>query len=208
VHALEQAVYGNTTTTTSVSSSWVETDAVGLHRPKDVVHFWPLQGGGVDRGGRMNNSKLRDAVSRLLKELGASNAGLKTFAGLAGKPNSIGRNQVDLSYATAILEYKIVVVAQKDLHEEHYRLMEAIASGAMVLSDVMLSIPKDFVDGESIVFYKNMDDLKSKIMYYLKHEEERLAIARRGWTLAMHRHRSWHRMEELVFGKILSPAIP
>lgn len=200
VRALEQVLHHGT-------KSLLKIDVVGLKRPKDVVHFWPLKGLGVDRGGSFMNSKLRDAVSRLLVEL-AQKEGLNTYAGLAGKANLVGRNTVDLSYAKSILEYKIVVVAQKDTHEEHYRLMEAIVSGALVLSDVMLSIPKDFVDGESIVFYKDMEDLRAKIKYYLDHNDERMAIAKRGWTLAMNRHRSWHRMEEVIFGQILSPAIP
>jgi spore maturation protein CgeB len=85
--------------------------------------------------------------------------------------------------------------------------MEALVSGALVMSDVMLSIPPDFVDGESIIFYHNMTDLQNKVLYYLDHPKERLEIARRGWILAFHRHRSWHRMEEVFFGKILSASI-
>lgn len=198
VHSLEQVL--------QVPNNLVEFDVVGLSRPKDVAHFWPRSGGKVDRGGRKPNSRLRDSVSGLLEQL-QQEQGLQVFAKLTGSADTTGRNQVDLSYPRTIVEYKIVVVAQKDSHEEHYRLMEAIASGALVMSDVMLTIPKDFVDGESIVFYRNMSELKSKIMYYLEHAEERLAIARKGWTLAMNRHRSWHLMEEVVFGRQLSPAI-
>jgi len=187
--------------------SLVQSNVVERHRPNDAVHFWPLNSSLVDRGGRVYNSHLRDAVSRLLLDLQTTD-GLLTFAGLAGIPNEVGRNSVDLDYARAILEYKIVVVAQKDLHEDHYRLMEALASGALVMSDVMLSLPRDFCDGESIVFYSSMHDLRTKIKYYLENDEARLRIARQGWMLAMHRHRSWHLVEELIFGKILSPAIP
>jgi spore maturation protein CgeB len=58
------------------------------------------------------------------------------------------------------------------------------------MTDVMLSIPKDFVDGESIVFYRNMNDLRPKILYYLENDAKRLSIAKMGWASAMHRHRS------------------
>mmetsp|Transcript_15705 Transcript_15705/g.18127 ORF Transcript_15705/g.18127 Transcript_15705/m.18127 type:complete len:89 (-) Transcript_15705:18-284(-) len=85
--------------------------------------------------------------------------------------------------------------------------MEALVSGALVMSDVMLSIPPDFVDGESIFFYTDTNiDLPNKIRYYLRNEEERLRIARNGWNLAMNRHQSWHPMEELLFGTVRSNA--
>lgn len=204
VQALEQVLTNHTPTFSSLEPSLVR-----LSRPKDAAHFWPVccYGRKVDRGGKASNSMLRDSVSALLFDM-AQQDGLQTFADLSGSANIRGRNFVDLEYARNILKYKIIVVAQKDFHEEHYRLLEAIISGALVMSDTMLSIPRDFVDGESIVFYNDLDDLRAKIKYYLKHEVERLAIASKGWTLAWNRHRSWHRMEELIFGEIRSPDIP
>ena len=194
----------------NVNSSLSQLEGVGLptmERPKDVVHFWPSNGLGVDAGGpNHHNSYLRDGVSRLLESFSTKDPTITTFAGLAGTANIVGRNEVDLDYPRTILQYKVVVVAQKDDWEDHYRLMEGLASGALVMSDTMLSIPPDFSDGESIVFYRDLEDLETKVLYYLHHEEERLRIAHRGWTLAMHRHRSWHRMEEVLFGEIRSPA--
>lgn len=183
-----------------------QTGLADIPRPYDAVHFWPAVGGKVDRGMKAgpNNSQLRDAVSRALEELARVPHQLSTFAGLRGKANSQGRNGVDTNYIRNMLQYKIVVVAQKDNWEDHFRLFEALCSGALVVHDQMLAPPKGLVDGESIVFYRNMTDLKIKILYYLKHDEKRLAIARRGRQVALQRHRSWHRMEEVVFGKVLS----
>jgi hypothetical protein len=167
---------------------------VDRNRNQDVAHFWPWRRKDkrVDRGGGgINNSLLRDAVSRLLKRMRNRKNALRisSFTDLVGQARFVGHSSVDLAYPKALLEYKIVVVAQKDPWEDHYRLWEALASGALVMSDVMLSIPKDFVDGESIVFYRGLKDLEFNITYYLKHDEERLAIARKGWTLALQRHR-------------------
>lgn len=179
-------------------------DLPGIDRSMDVVHFWPPRGPGVDRGGRVPNSLLRHHVTLTLLKMPV----LKSWTALAGTANMIGRNAVDLAYPAKILEFKIVIVAQKDSHEEHYRLMEALVSGALVLSDVMLTMPKDFKDGESIVLYRNMEELQEKIHYYLNNSDERLGIARKGYELAVRRHRSFHLMEEVFFGKLLSPAIP
>jgi len=85
---------------------------------------------------------------------------------LVGEANYAGRNNVSVRYTESILPYNIVVVAQKDLYEEHFRLMEALVSGALVMSDIMMSIPPDFVDGESIVFNTDTTvDLPNKIRY-------------------------------------------
>jgi Glycosyl transferases group 1 len=181
-------------------------DVVNRDRTRDVAHFWPWRGKGVDRGGKFPNSILRDTVSQVLEDMLYKNSSLRIFTDLMGKANLVGRFSVDPAYAQALLDFKIVVVTQKDTHEDHYRLMEALVSGAMVMSDVMLSIPTDFEDGKSIVFYRNMNELRTKVMYYLQNKAERLSIAKMGWTIAMNRHRSWHRMEEVLFGKVLSSA--
>jgi hypothetical protein len=199
VTQLHQYVYVNLSTAEG-------NDLADLDRPYDAVHFWPATGGKVDRGmkGGPNNSQLRDAVSRALLELAQPPHELSTFAGLKGKANSHGRNGVDVNYIRHLVQYKIVVVAQKDNWEDHFRLFEALCSGALVLHDQMLAPPSGLVDGKSIVFYNNVTDLKAKIVYYLKHHEERLVIARRGRQVALKQHRSWHRMEEVVLGRVVS----
>jgi Glycosyl transferases group 1 len=214
VRALEDELLREHRSPTRISqtrnSSLLHWNVVERNRTQDVAHFWPRNGEGVDNGGKYPNSLLRNSVSQTLEELSrncSSSFFLKVFTGLAGKAHLEGRFSVDPAYAKALLDFKIIVVAQKDTHEDHYRLMEALVSGAMVMTDVMLSIPRDFVDGESIVFYRNMDELQTKILYYLGNNKKRLSIAKMGWTIAMHRHRSWHRMEEILLGKILSPPL-
>mgnify|MGYP002173386837 CR=1 FL=1 len=97
-----------------------------------------------------------------------------------------------------------MVVAQRDAWEDHYRLFEGIVGGALVMTDPMLSLPDGYVDRENIVIYKSTDELRQLIVYYLEHTEERLDIARKGWNLAMSRHRTYHWMEELFFGQPLT----
>ena len=92
------------------------------------------------------------------------------------------------------------MVTQRDEWEDHYRLMEALSCGAMVVSDVMLAPPFGLMDRENVVYFRNLTHLKDVVTYYLNHDQERIEIARKGWELAMGRHRSWHRLEELLFG--------
>ena len=87
---------------------------------------------------------------------------------------------------------------------DHYRLFEALAAGPLVVADLMLAPPKGLVDRENIVFFRTVEELPQIWEYYLTHEQERIAIANRGWELSYTRHRAWHRMEELLFGQPLT----
>jgi hypothetical protein len=109
-----------------------------------------------------------------------------------------GRQRSSREYAMDLLTYRIVVVTQRDLHEDHYRLMEAFVGGALVFTDLMLAPPKRLVDGQHYIVYRSLKELEEKLLYYLSHEEERRQLALAGWTLVMQHYRSWHLMESLL----------
>lgn len=113
---------------------------------------------------------------------------------------------VQFKYIDELLQCKIVVITQRDEWEDHYRLMESLASGALVMTDSMVSLPEGLVDKVNIVVYDSPQMLKDLIKYYLKpkNRKERKDIAEKGYRLVMGRHRSWHRLEELLFGRPLS----
>jgi hypothetical protein len=107
----------------------------------------------------------------------------------------------DTTYVKALLQSKIVVVAQRDEWEDHYRLYESLASGALVLTDPMLALPEGLVNGTNLLVYETLQDLEHLLTYYLEHDEERQEIAKRGFAMVMGRHRTWHRMEQILFGQ-------
>eukprot|EP00529_Nitzschia_sp_RCC80_P009477 CAMPEP_0113471536 /NCGR_PEP_ID=MMETSP0014_2-20120614/17026_1 /TAXON_ID=2857 /ORGANISM="Nitzschia sp." /LENGTH=804 /DNA_ID=CAMNT_0000364169 /DNA_START=225 /DNA_END=2641 /DNA_ORIENTATION=- /assembly_acc=CAM_ASM_000159 len=197
----------------------------------------------VDRGGRNHhNSRLRDAVSCAILEwaqdrnrnnsVNDNNNGINidndsnnndnnvnVLVGLAGKANTAGRNDAQKPYARALLQTKIVVVAQKDDWEDHYRLMEALTSGALVFSDRMLAPPVGTEHGVNIVFYDSVPDLLVKLDYYLfdsgdgigggrvlgdrgrpgfNIQQRREEMARHGRYVALTRHQSRHIMERAL----------
>lgn len=120
------------------------------------------------------------------------------FVDVTGKAEDKGRNEAQYEYLSKLLDSKIVVVAQKDRWEDHYRLMEALVSGAMVMSDPMLNLPSGLRDQESIVVYQSLDDLVTQVTYYLNNTEARQAIALAGYRAAMRQHRSWHMMQRIL----------
>lgn len=170
-----------------------------LRRTIDVSHFWPLNMKGV----RNIQCKLRKMVSKVVSETGKE-ANLTTFVELAGKAVKKGRTNVKSAYVEAMLDSKIIVVTQRDQWEDHYRLFEALTSGAMIMADRMLSLPHGLENGTSVVEFGSAEDLRSKILYYSSHPQERLEIARKGREVSMSRHRTWHRMEEIIFGRAIS----
>jgi spore maturation protein CgeB len=117
----------------------------------------------------------------------------------------IGRSSLQDSYVEALLTTKIIVTAQRTGWEDHYRLFEAIIGGGLVLTDPMYTMPLGYTHGENIIIYHSLDELKHYITYYLEHPQERLAIARKGWQLAMEQHRTYHWMERIFFGTPLTP---
>ncbi|MBM4300098.1 MAG: glycosyltransferase [Deltaproteobacteria bacterium] len=70
-----------------------------------------------------------------------------------------------------------------------YRLFELPANGVMQISDGGEYLNQFFREGEEIVGYKNSDDLIDKIRYYLDHDEERQAIALRGYQRVLRDYR-------------------
>jgi hypothetical protein len=168
-----------------------------LNRPLDVAHFWPVSP--TNHGG----STLRDTVSRTIYNLTTSgSANITAFVGLTGEASEVGRQKVQTKYVRSLLQHKIVVVSQRDRWEDHYRLMETLACGPLVLTDPMLSLPKGLSEDDSVIFYHNMTDLRHKILFYLKNDTERIRIAQKGWKEAMSRHRSWHVAEDVLLGEI------
>jgi hypothetical protein len=172
-----------------------------LQRDVDVAHYWPHQRD-LDKVGTVG-SLLRQEISKLLFAFG-KNTNFNVFVGLKGEAVRKGRRGVASDYIESLLETKIVVVSQRDRWEDHYRLMEALVGGALVLTDRVLGMPAGLENGTSVVEYDSADSLLSLIQYYLTHTEERLSIARKGREAAMKKHRTWHRIEEIIFGESLS----
>mmetsp|Transcript_23461 Transcript_23461/g.55590 ORF Transcript_23461/g.55590 Transcript_23461/m.55590 type:complete len:748 (+) Transcript_23461:220-2463(+) len=178
------------------------------YRPIDASHLF-------DPYSKEKKAELRKAVSLLLldlqqdaelKQQQRNHNNLTVVAGAVSTAANVGRTSVQSRYLEVLLSSKIVVVAQRDEWEDHYRLFEAIVGGALVMTDFMWSLPPGYQDGVNIIVYNDLDELRRKILYYVdpKHEQKRISIAHAGWKLAMEHHRSYHWMERLFFGQGLS----
>jgi hypothetical protein len=175
----------------------------------DMAHYWP-------NDGRSNintvASKLRNQINRLMCHNNNNDNDTTTtlskkytvFCGLVGTADMVGRRKAQSSFIQAMLDTKIIVVTQRDKWEDQYRLYEALLSGAMVMTDRMLTLPEGLQHNVSIVEFDSAVDLQDKARHYLEHKEERIAIAKRGRAVVLSRHRSWHRMEEIILGQAIT----
>eukprot|EP00980_Cylindrotheca_fusiformis_P005066 scaffold1073_cov98-Cylindrotheca_fusiformis.AAC.5 len=172
------------------------------NRSVDVAHYWPSDG---STGIRQFQNALRDRVSQILEDELSTGSSYNIFCGITGTADVLGRRQPQVAYVQAMLDTKIVVVTQRDEWEDHFRLYEALISGAMVMTDQMITLSDlGLKNGTSIVEFHNAESLISLAKYYLSHEKERHSIAQQGRFIAMSRHRSWHRMEKLILGSIVT----
>ncbi len=83
------------------------------------------------------------------------------------------------------------------------RTFETLGCGAFQLVDNQKDISAMFRDGEDLVIYRDGDDLKRKVGYYLRNDDERKRIALNGYEKA-HRpytyKNSLQKMMDIVSG--------
>lgn len=115
----------------------------------------------------------------------------------AAFPNSfIGRawpGEMAEIYAQA----KIVVNAAYN-RDVNMRVFEAMASGALLITDDAEGLEDLFVDGEHLVVYRDPEELPGLVRRFLDDEEARERIAAAGQREVLDRHTYAHRMSTLV----------
>jgi len=78
------------------------------------------------------------------------------------------------------------------------RTFEILATNSFQLCDYFKEIPNLFKMDKEIVCYKDAEELKEKIEYYLDNEEERLKIAKAGQLRTLNEHTVFHRIKEIL----------
>jgi spore maturation protein CgeB len=78
------------------------------------------------------------------------------------------------------------------------RAFELAASGACQLVDGKEDLPSLFTPGEEVVVYRDLDDLRRQLDYYLAHPAEARAIGDNAQRRALKEHTLKHRLEEML----------
>jgi spore maturation protein CgeB len=78
------------------------------------------------------------------------------------------------------------------------RAFELAASGACQVVDLKGELPGLFTPGEEVVAYRDLDDLKDQLGYYLAHPDEARAIGGNAMKRALQEHTLRHRIDEII----------
>jgi len=84
-----------------------------------------------------------------------------------------------------------------DIDAGNCRLFEVAGAGGFQICDRKEAIKNYFVEDEEIVFFDTADELIKKIKYYLEHQDEAEAIAKRGHERALKEHRYEDRINKI-----------
>lgn len=78
------------------------------------------------------------------------------------------------------------------------RMWDVLGCGGFLLTNYQAEIPYYFKDGEDLVCFDGIEDLKKKADYYLTHEDERCAIAQNGYDKVKNGHSYVDRIMEMM----------
>ena len=123
------------------------------------------------------------------------------FVGIAGKAGEPGRSAYQTDYVRILQRAKIVVTCNPDSWEGDSRLFEALASGAAVLSDKMLTpVLNPFVNGEHLLYYDrdNLQTVGTTLAKLLYNEAQRQKIAKQGYEFVHQHHKPADRIQQVL----------
>lgn len=94
---------------------------------------------------------------------------------------------------------KIAINANHFIHKRFSsdRIFRIMGSGAFCLTRWYPNIEKDFIEGEHLRTFKDLDEMIYLINYYLKNEDERMAIAEEGCKF-VHKKYTWMANKRLI----------
>lgn len=78
------------------------------------------------------------------------------------------------------------------------RMWDVLGSKGFLLTNYQAEIPYYFTEGEDLVCFDGLEDLREKTAYYLAHEDERLQIAENGYRKVKEYHSYRSRVQEML----------
>ncbi|MBR5127539.1 MAG: glycosyltransferase [Roseburia sp.] len=78
------------------------------------------------------------------------------------------------------------------------RVWDVLGSGGFLLTNYQAEIPYYFTEGEELVCFDGLEDMREKVAYYLEHEEERKRIAENGYRKVKEHHTYVQRINEML----------
>ena len=143
----------------------------------------------------------REHRTRVARFIANEFSNYKIHVGICGRHKEVGRTSIQMDYYNKMFRSKIVITCNPKNWEGDYRTWEALSSGAMVVVDKMLTpIVNPLIDKKHVVFYdrNNLEDLKTKILFYLKNPDLIEKIGKEGNSYALKYHKASNRIDEIL----------
>ncbi len=131
--------------------------------------------------GHVNTRNREDALDRMFSEFPNFYYGQQLFEAAARK------------YAESKISFNISM--EDDLI---MRVFEVMGTGSFLLTNWVPTIEEVFEDGKHLVLYRSLDEAVDKARYYLKHEDERQAIAQAGYEHVIKNHTIQNRVDVIL----------
>ena len=148
-------------------------DVYNLNPQKDL--FYAISHG-VNRA-KLKTGKI-DSRINFLQTLIKKLSGIKLdFYGIDGKQPIWGND-----FYRALLNVKMGLNLSRGKPTKHYssnRIASLMGNGLLTFIDAKVQMDS-FFSKDEMIFYKNMDDLASKVKFYSKNNKERIKIAKKG----------------------------
>lgn len=155
--------------------------------PRDVPRDLPVSFVGAAYGFRL----------AVVNELRASGVPLQAFG--AGWPAGYAKDPIEVFNRSLINLGMGGIEYSEELTNVKGRDFEIPGTGGgMYLTSFNPDLAQHFAVNEEIVCYRNRDEMLELIRYYLAHQDEALAIARRARERSLREHRWLHRYEAML----------
>ncbi len=113
------------------------------------------------------------------------------------KGNAVYGEEISKLFSLSKIHLNFLREQNKDSH--NVRSLEIPGFGGFLLTQRSEEQAKElYREGEEIACFDTVEELREKIRYYLDHDEERLAISKRGHERAVNEHQAIHRLRRIL----------
>lgn len=106
------------------------------------------------------------------------------------------RKELPLLYNSSLINLNITSPQLRRAINQ--RIYDVSACGGFVLTDYRTDLEELF--GDTVIYYKDRKELRQKVDYYLRHEDERVALAKEAKQKVLKKHTWLHRAKVLIEG--------
>jgi spore maturation protein CgeB len=125
----------------------------------------------------------------------------KTYFGIK-HPNIHVHGGITYDSALSVMQQSKIVLnpSLKNREGAHERFFSGVACGSLVITNESLFLSEQFQENEEIIFYhhQNLEEMNSKILSFLSHEDQRTAIVEKGRQKVLAYHTWDNRVAELM----------